>query len=155
MQLLGFTALIIAGVSLRFVSLVYGLQDPKKDRQPRIFAIMNISLVLNVTSYVAVLTTGNLAWGVGLAQIGCSAGCMPTARCKVAPSLLQHYFVCNSGAWASGRGRGFGAGVAGASGAGRKCWTIRYSFFGAGSDFKNSARSALSWSDRPKLKQLS
>jgi len=28
MQLLGFTALIIAGVSLRFVPLVYGLAGP-------------------------------------------------------------------------------------------------------------------------------
>jgi len=66
MQLLGFTALIIAGVSQRFVPLVYGLKRPQKDRQSLIFAIMNISLVLNITSYVAVLTTGNLAWGLGL-----------------------------------------------------------------------------------------
>jgi len=66
MQLLGFTALIIAGVSQRFVPLVYGLKRPQKDRQSLIFAIMNISLVLNVISYVAVLTTGNLAWGLGL-----------------------------------------------------------------------------------------
>ncbi|MGZ4819027.1 MAG: NnrS family protein [Terriglobales bacterium] len=65
-QLLGFTALIIAGVSQRFVPLVYGLQRPKKDRQALIFALMNIALVLNVISYVAVLTTGNLAWGIGL-----------------------------------------------------------------------------------------
>jgi hypothetical protein len=65
-QLLGFIALIIAGVSQRFVPLVYGLKRPKKDRQSLIFAIMNIALVLNVISYVAVLTTGNLAWGIGL-----------------------------------------------------------------------------------------
>ena len=66
LQLLGFIALIIAGVSQRFVPLVYGLKRPKKDRQSLIFTIMNISLVLNVISYVAVLTTGNLAWGLGL-----------------------------------------------------------------------------------------
>jgi hypothetical protein len=66
LQLLGFIALIIAGVSQRFVPLVYGLGRPKKDRQSLIFVIMNISLVLNVISYVAVLTTGNLAWGLGL-----------------------------------------------------------------------------------------
>lgn len=65
-QLLGFIALIIAGVSQRFVPLVYGLKRPKKDRQSLIFAIMNIALVLNVISYVAVLTTGNQAWGIGL-----------------------------------------------------------------------------------------
>jgi hypothetical protein len=65
-QLLGFTALIIAGVSQRFVPLVYGLQRPKRDRQSLIFALMNLALVLNVISYVAVLTTGNLAWGIGL-----------------------------------------------------------------------------------------
>jgi len=66
MQLLGFAALIIAGVSQRFVPLVYGLKRPKKDRQSLIFAIMNVALLLNIISYVAVLTTGNLAWGVGL-----------------------------------------------------------------------------------------
>ncbi len=65
-QLLGFTALIIAGVSQRFVPLVYGLKRPSKDRQSLIFALMNGALVLNVISYVAVLTTGNLAWGIGL-----------------------------------------------------------------------------------------
>jgi hypothetical protein len=65
-QLLGFTALIIAGVSQRFVPLVYGLKRPNKDRQSLIFAIMNAALVLNVISYVAVLTTGNPAWGIGL-----------------------------------------------------------------------------------------
>jgi len=65
-QLLGFAALIIAGVSQRFVPVVYGLKRPKKDRQALIFALMNVALVLNVISYVAVLTTGNVAWGLGL-----------------------------------------------------------------------------------------
>ncbi len=65
-QLLGFTALIIAGVSQRFVPAVYGLNRPKKDRNGLIFALMNLALILNVVSYVAVLTTGNLAWAVGL-----------------------------------------------------------------------------------------
>ncbi len=65
-QLLGFAALIIAGVSQRFVPLVYGLPRPKKDRQSLIFVLMNAALVLDVISYVAVLTTGNVAWGIGL-----------------------------------------------------------------------------------------
>jgi hypothetical protein len=65
-QLLGFTALIIAGVSQRFVPLVYGLNRPSKDRQSLIFVLMNGALVLNVISYAAVLITGNLAWGIGL-----------------------------------------------------------------------------------------
>ena len=65
-QLLGFAALIIAGVSQRFVPVVYGLQRPKKDRHGLIFALMNLALVLNVVSYVALLSTGNLAWGIGL-----------------------------------------------------------------------------------------
>jgi len=65
-QLLGFAALIIAGVSQRFVPLVYGLKRPTKDRQSLIFTIMNLALMLNVVSYVALLTTGNLAWGLGL-----------------------------------------------------------------------------------------
>lgn len=65
-QLLGFTALIIAGVSQRFVPFVYGLKRPKKDRQTLIFTLMNGALVLNIISYVAFLTTGNLAWTIGL-----------------------------------------------------------------------------------------
>ena len=65
-QLLGFAALIIAGVSQRFVPLVYGLKRPTKDRQSLIFVVMNITLALNIVSYVAVLTTGNQAWGLGL-----------------------------------------------------------------------------------------
>jgi hypothetical protein len=58
-QLLGFAALIIAGVSQKFLPGVYGLPKPAKDRQPLIFAVMNLSLVLNVLSYVLLLTTHN------------------------------------------------------------------------------------------------
>ena len=50
MQLLGFAALIIAGVSQRFLPLVYGLKRTKKDRQSLIFTIMNAALVLNIIS---------------------------------------------------------------------------------------------------------
>jgi hypothetical protein len=50
-QLLGFAALIIAGVSQRFVPQVYGLARPARDRQTLIFWLMNGSLVLNVLSY--------------------------------------------------------------------------------------------------------
>ena len=56
-QLLGFAALIIAGVSQKFLPGVYGLPRPEKDRQSVIFAIMNFSLVSNVVSYVLLLTT--------------------------------------------------------------------------------------------------
>lgn len=65
-QLLGFAAFIIAGVSQRFVPHVYGLPRPARDRQRLIFAVMNISLVLNVISYVALLVTKNPWFAVGL-----------------------------------------------------------------------------------------
>lgn len=65
-QLLGFAALIIAGVSQRFVPLVYGLGKPRHDRLNLIFWIMNASLVLNVASYVALLTTHNPASVISL-----------------------------------------------------------------------------------------
>ena len=62
-QLLGFAALIIAGVSQRFVPVVYGLGQPRHDRQRLIFWLMNGSLLLDVASYVALLTTGNPFFG--------------------------------------------------------------------------------------------
>lgn len=65
-QLLGFAALIIAGVSQRFVPVVYGLGQPRHDRQRLIFWLMNGSLILDVASYVALLTTGNPFFGFTL-----------------------------------------------------------------------------------------
>ncbi len=65
-QLLGFAALIIAGVSQRFVPRVYGLGTPKRDHMYLIFAVMNASLLLNVASYVALLTTHNPVFAIGL-----------------------------------------------------------------------------------------
>ncbi|MDE3180276.1 MAG: NnrS family protein [Acidobacteriota bacterium] len=65
-QLLGFAALIIAGVSQRFVPVVYGLGEPRHDRQRLIFWLMNGSLVLDVASYVALLTTGDPIFGFTL-----------------------------------------------------------------------------------------
>jgi hypothetical protein len=65
-QLLGFAALIIAGVSQRFVPMVYGLPRPRRDRQRLIFAIMNASLVLNVVSYVGLVTTRDPLFAFGL-----------------------------------------------------------------------------------------
>jgi hypothetical protein len=65
-QLLGFAALIIAGVSQKFLPGVYGLPRPKKDRQSLIFAVMNFSLVLNVASYVLLLTTHNPVFALTL-----------------------------------------------------------------------------------------
>ena len=65
-QLLGFAALIIAGVSQRFVPQVYGLQRKARDRQSMIFWLMNGSLVLNVASYVLLLRTGKLYFGIAL-----------------------------------------------------------------------------------------
>lgn len=66
MQVLGFAALIIAGVSQRFVPVVYGLGQPKHDRQKLIFWLMNGSLVLDIGSYVALIVTGNPFFGFTL-----------------------------------------------------------------------------------------
>jgi NnrS protein len=65
-QLLGFAALIIAGVSQRFVPLVYGLQPPKRDYMKLIFWLINGSLVLNVASYLLLLTTFKPAYVLDL-----------------------------------------------------------------------------------------
>ena len=59
MQLFGFAALIIAGVSQRFVPVVYGLGKSKHDFQRPIFWLINGSLVLDVVSYMAFFLTGN------------------------------------------------------------------------------------------------
>ncbi|HZT73118.1 MAG TPA: NnrS family protein [Terriglobales bacterium] len=66
MQLFGFAALIIAGVSQRFVPGVYGLGAPKHGRQRMIFWLMNGSLVLDIASYLALLTSGNGVWAWAL-----------------------------------------------------------------------------------------
>jgi len=65
-QLFGFAALIIAGVSQRFVPVVYGLSRPQHDRQKLIFALMNASLILDVMSYIALLSSGKLYFAAGL-----------------------------------------------------------------------------------------
>jgi hypothetical protein len=65
-QLLGFAALIIAGVSQRFVPQVYGLEYPVRDRQTLIFWLINGSLVLNIVSYVLLLTTHKVYFAIGL-----------------------------------------------------------------------------------------
>lgn len=65
-QLLGFAALIIAGVSQRFVPHVYGLGKPAHDRQAMIFWLINGSLILNMVSYVLLLTTHNFYFAIGL-----------------------------------------------------------------------------------------
>jgi len=65
-QLLGFAALVIAGVSQRFVPQVFGLQGPARDRQNLIFWLINGSLILNIASYVSLLATHELHFAVGL-----------------------------------------------------------------------------------------
>lgn len=65
-QLLGFTAMIIAGVSQRFLPVVYALAKPSKDRQAWIYALMNFSLVLDVVYYVGLIETGRRIFAVGL-----------------------------------------------------------------------------------------
>lgn len=65
-QLLGFAALIIAGVSQRFVPQVYGLPKPAHDRHALIFWLMNGGLILNIASYVLLLTTRSLYFAIGL-----------------------------------------------------------------------------------------
>ena len=59
MQLFGFAALIIAGVSQRFVPVVYGLGKAKHNYQRLIFWLINGSLVLDITSYLTFFVTGN------------------------------------------------------------------------------------------------
>ncbi len=65
-QLLGFAALIIAGVSQRFVPQVYGLARPARDSQKLIFWLMNGSLILNIVSYLLLLTTHKVYFALGL-----------------------------------------------------------------------------------------
>ncbi|HYM75588.1 MAG TPA: NnrS family protein [Candidatus Dormibacteraeota bacterium] len=65
-QLLGFAALIIAGVSQRFVPHVYGLGKPVHDRQTLIFWLINGSLLLNIINYVLLLITHNFYFAIGV-----------------------------------------------------------------------------------------
>jgi NnrS protein len=65
-QLFGFAALIIAGVSQRFIPQVYGLARSGRDRQALIFWLMNGSLVLDIFSYVLLLTTHKFYFAIGL-----------------------------------------------------------------------------------------
>ncbi|HEU5337256.1 MAG TPA: NnrS family protein [Terriglobales bacterium] len=65
-QVLGFAALVIAGVSQRFVPRVYALAPPKRDHLNLIFWLMNFSLVLDIFSYVALLSTHNSYFAIAL-----------------------------------------------------------------------------------------
>ena len=65
-QVVGFAALVIAGVSQRFLPSVYGLPRPRRDRSSLIFMIINFSLVLDVISYVLLLTTHQLIFAAAL-----------------------------------------------------------------------------------------
>ena len=65
-QLFGFAALIIAGISQRFIPVVYGLARPRRDRQNLIFVLMTASLVLGVASYLGALITRNAVSYLGL-----------------------------------------------------------------------------------------
>lgn len=84
-QLLGFAGFMIAGVSLRMLPMAYGFRRGGRDRLRLIFWLMNVSLLLDVAAYFALLTTRRLAfagvlevayllmlaWGILLArQIG-------------------------------------------------------------------------------------
>lgn len=66
LQLFGFAALIIAGISQRFVPLVYGLSRPRRDRHNLIFILMNAALVANVVGYVGLRRTQNSLFAIGL-----------------------------------------------------------------------------------------
>lgn len=66
MQVLGFAALVIAGVSQRFVPRVYALAPPRRDRLNLIFALMNVSLVLDIIAYVGVVGTHDWHFAIGL-----------------------------------------------------------------------------------------
>lgn len=65
-QVLGFAALIIAGVSQRFVPAVYGLGKPGRDRQNLIFWLMNASLLLDIACYVLFVRTHIFFFAIGL-----------------------------------------------------------------------------------------
>jgi NnrS protein len=65
-QVLGFATLIIAGVSQRFVPRVYALAPHRRDRLNLIFVLINLTLVLDIFSYVAVLATRNWYFAIGL-----------------------------------------------------------------------------------------
>ncbi len=65
-QLLGFAALIIAGVGQRFVPQVYGLKQSRRDHFKIIFWLINGSLILNIASYVLLLLTFNPIFGIPL-----------------------------------------------------------------------------------------
>ncbi|MGE5724916.1 MAG: NnrS family protein [Acidobacteriota bacterium] len=65
-QVLGFAAMVIAGVSQRFVPRVYALAVPRRDRLNLIFALMNVSLVLDIVSYVAVVSRQDWYYAIGL-----------------------------------------------------------------------------------------
>jgi len=65
-QLLGFVALMIIGVSQRFVPTVYGLARPGRDHSQLLFWLMNAALVLDVVSY-ELLFSGHGFWpGIAL-----------------------------------------------------------------------------------------
>lgn len=66
MQLLGFAAFIIAGVSQRLLPAVYGLPRPSRNRSGLIFALMTGALVLNLASYELLLTTRKPVFSIGL-----------------------------------------------------------------------------------------
>lgn len=70
-QLLGFAALIIAGVSQRFIPHVYGLQRRGRDLHRPIFCLINFSLLLDLGSYLALRFTGRplFAYTLELAYI--------------------------------------------------------------------------------------
>lgn len=65
-QFLGFAAMMIAGVSLRFIPLVYNLRTPARDLRNVIFILMNASLLLEVGSYVGLFLNGNPVYASGL-----------------------------------------------------------------------------------------
>jgi hypothetical protein len=65
-QLLGFAALIIAGVSQRFVPQVYGLRPPRRDYFKSIFWLINGSLMMNIASYALLLLTFNPIFAIPL-----------------------------------------------------------------------------------------
>lgn len=65
-QFLGFVAMMIAGVSLRFIPLVYNLKTPARDLRTLIFVLMNASLLLKVGTYVGLFLSGNRVYAIGL-----------------------------------------------------------------------------------------
>ena len=66
LQLMGFAAFMIAGVSQRLLPAVFGLPRPRVNRSSLIFGLMTVALLLGIASYEALLLTRRPVFAIGL-----------------------------------------------------------------------------------------